>query len=244
MTMRRICLIAFCLSFCQAAFGQSALLHHTTSAGTGVANAGTLAITATTSTDTLIVAISCDSTPNTTATVTDTQSNTFTQRTAITWSGKRLYLLEAHNIGSGADTLTITTGCGGVQDVLVDEFTGLSTTTPFDQSGTNTATNTALTVSTSGATTTANETVYAAFVATSGTITAGSGYTSTGTGASANRVLNAESQRITSTGTQTATATESASQAYAAAVITMAEPGGGGGATCNGGLLMLKVGGC
>ena len=116
---------------------------------------------------------------------------------------------------TGADTVTVhMTGTNNLH-LHIYEISGLVTSSVLDQIGSNFQSGvTAATVSTSGATTTANEFVFAYFGRDngSGTWTAGTGYgnalasPNTGSGTDAF----SEDKIISATGTQTATATSSA----------------------------------
>ncbi len=133
---------------------------------------------------------------------------------------------------TGANTVTVhMTGTNNLH-LHIYELSGLVTSSPLDQIGSNFQSGaTAATVSTSGPTTSANEFAFAYFGRDngSGTWTAGTGYGNTlaspNTGAGTDAF--SEGATISSTGTQTATATASATDALTSVIATFVAANGG-----------------
>jgi hypothetical protein len=165
-------------------------------------------------------------------TVTDTQGNTWT---AI--AGSRANNTNAAQVfwavagSSAANTVTMTTKASGVntncteRDMWIDEWSGLDTSSPVDNSTSITGTGT----NPSGSVT-VNSTpsvIYALCMATAGTLGAGSGY-SVQTAQNGNT---AEYRDAAGTGSQTVAFTNASSSTWAAGVAVFKETGGGGGPT-------------
>ncbi|MFI4972169.1 MAG: beta strand repeat-containing protein, partial [Hyphomicrobiales bacterium] len=133
---------------------------------------------------------------------------------------------------TGPDTVTVhMTGTNNLH-LHIYEVSGLVTSSVLDKTGSNYQTGaTAATVSTSAATTAANEFVFAYFGKNngSGTWTAGTGYGNTKASPNTGSATDAfsEDKIISATGTQTATATASASDGLTSVIATfIAGPGG------------------
>ncbi len=133
---------------------------------------------------------------------------------------------------TGADTITVhMTGTNNLH-LHIYEVSGIVTSAMLDKTGFNFQTSgTAATVSTSAATTSMNEFVFAYFGRDngSGTWTGGSGYSNTlatpNSGAGTDAF--SEDKIITAAGVQTATATSSASDALTSLIATFVAAGGG-----------------
>jgi hypothetical protein len=133
---------------------------------------------------------------------------------------------------TGADTVTVHMSAAHNLHMHIYEVSGLLASSVLDQTGSNFQTGaTAATVSTSAATTTANEFVFAYFARNngSGTWTAGAGYgnTKASPNASAGTDAFSEGKIISANGTQTATATSSASDGLTSVIATFKAGAGG-----------------
>jgi hypothetical protein len=133
---------------------------------------------------------------------------------------------------TGADTVTVHMSAAHNLHMHIYEVSGLLTSSVLDQSGSNFQTGaTAATVSTSAATSTANEFVFAYFARNngSGTWTAGAGYGNTKASPNTSAATDAfsEGKIVSATGTQTATATASASDGLTSIIATFKAGAGG-----------------
>lgn len=192
-----------------------------------------LAFTSNVTAGNLIVACASLYAGDTLNTPTDSQGNTYTLAvaknpgTSGTPSQTNIYYAVAGS--SGTLTVTATQNATDCLHLHLYEVSGVNT---LDKTGSNyqSTPTTAATVSTSAATTQANECVIAFFASnnTSGTWTAGSGYSNlestpnSGSGTSAAT----EDKIVSATGTQTATATLSSSDVITSAIATFYQSGG------------------
>ena len=159
--------------------------------------------------------------------MTDTLGNPYTQAVAQTQSadGSQVRIFYARNILGGANTVIATfSGTNSHPWLAVNEYKGLSTTSPLDRTAA-AQSSSATTTPSSGATattTSANELVFAAFgfpASYTGTQAAGTGFAivqnDTGTSPAAT-----ESMVVTATGSYTGTFTLSANANWSAVVAT------------------------
>src|SRR5262249_14447041 len=143
-------------------------------------------------------------------TPTDTQGNTYTLAVSVTGSGgsgnAAIYYVSSAR--AGANTVTCNHSGSGNTHCHIAEVAGLVTTSPLDKTG-SVASSSTCSVSTSAATTQANEWVAAFFYDSpnSHALTAGTGYTriQLSNNTSSGDAAISESQDATSTGIQTAT---------------------------------------
>jgi hypothetical protein len=131
----------------------------------------------------------------------------------------------------GADTVTATISASDDIHLHIREVSGIATSACLDQTGTNSGTAATQTVSTAGATTTADEWIVAAYydVNFNTSYTAISPYAlGVSTGNAGSDTMGSESNIVSATGTQTATITNNhGADAYEAAVATFKGAGGG-----------------
>jgi hypothetical protein len=191
----------------------------------------------------LVGRLACDSADsvNPTLTVTDTRSNTWSNSdgpgavSGVTVAERIFSCSVTTQIESG-DTITVTLSTNRIRvPTRVDGFSGMATTSVLDK--TNQATGVSATPS-PGATGTlsqADELIYVSFGAGLRTFTPGTGYTNTGTVATAvgssDRQSDAEFKFVTATTSQTPDASYSTSVTWAASVATYKVAAAGGGNT-------------
>ena len=153
-------------------------------------------------------------------------------------TGNFAQVWRASNCAGGSATIAVTfVGSGNFINFSAEEWDNISSS-PLDQTGTGGATSSAApSVTSAGATTQADEVVYAVFtdyVGTSWTSsTPPSGYTETyeETNGTAHEAGSAAYRVIASTGSQTATFATGSSMSWISAMATYKLTGGGGGAT-------------
>ncbi len=140
--------------------------------------------------------------------VTDSRFQTYILISQVTTAGSRALICTfyAANVSSGGNTitcsLTVGTGTPYYLGCEIIEFSGIVTSSPLDVTGIANGTSTALSATTSGATTHTNELLIGSGFSLAGAGTAGSPYVFVN-----NVTANNEFKTVSSTGTQTATIT-------------------------------------
>lgn len=198
---------------------------------TSFASSVTLDATITTSAGNLLIAIvEADTVAANGVTVSDNKGNTWSR--AISTSLAATFDLEVWytviTTGGSGHQITATDNGGGVDSILIVEEWSGNTTTPLDVSvGATGVTSTALNSGASATTAQANELVIGAGVASGAvTLTPGSGYSNLNQANTTFSTLAFESKTVSAVGTQTATMTSSASGSWVCQVVTFKELGG------------------
>jgi subtilisin family serine protease len=173
----------------------------------------------------LIVVFVRMSTTTQTVTVTDTAGNTYTQAVSQVQSsdGHQVYIFYAKNIAGKTNTVTATFSSTNNHPWLaIYEYSGLSTTSPLDQTAAAQGSGSSPACGPTAATTAANELVFAGVGLVSNstaTVTAGAGYTLAQQDTNTSRAAN-ETAMLSSTGTQTARFTLSGTTNYSCVLAT------------------------
>ena len=154
-----------------------------------------------------VVVIGWANTTSTISSVTDSAGNTYQVAAPMTRSALNSQAVYyAKNIAPGTNTVTVTmSGPTPFVDVRVAEYSGLSTTTPFDVTSSGAATNAAPDTGTA-TTTAATELLVGAGTTTDRFVGAGNGYTSRTITSPDGDIL--EDQVVANTGTYNATAVQ------------------------------------
>jgi hypothetical protein len=159
-------------------------------------------------------------------TPTDSRGNSFTQLvTAGTSGASRAAIYAATANGNGADTATCSISATNNIHCHIYEVQGITTT--VDKTGNSTVTSTSQTVSTSAATTNADDFVFAFFAdnANGAILTAGPGLGDTDTSNDGGDTALTEDKVVIATGVQTATATSSLSDADVNVIVALKATG-------------------
>jgi hypothetical protein len=157
---------------------------------------------------------------------TDSRGNSFTQLVTAGTSGASTAAIYAATAnGSGADTVTCSISAANNIHCHIYEVQGITTT--VDKTGNSTVTSTSQTVSTSAATTNADDFVFAFFAdnANGATLTAGSGLGDTDTSNDGGDTALTEDKVVIATGVQTATATSSLSDTDVNVIVALKATG-------------------
>src|SRR5215470_17542972 len=177
----------------------------------------------------LWVAVGSDATI---ATPTDTRGNTYALAISVTGSGGsgNAAIYYVASAAAGSNTVTCHHPASGDTHCHIAEISGLTTTSPLDQTG-SVASSSTCSVSTAGATTQANEWVAAFFYDApfSRTLTAGTGYTQLqfSNDTSAGDAAISESASATSTGVKTATCGGNSTDVLSQLITTFKATSGG-----------------
>lgn len=211
-----------------------AIAYVNSSPKTGLGSGSTVATPAISHTtgNLLVVAVRWDSTTVTVTGVADTAGNTYTSRTVKTFNGTdSVQFWYAKNITGNASnvvTATFSSSAPSASGITVDQFSGCDTTSPYDTEASGSGSGTGL-VTGAFTTTTADEVIVVAGDqgSTSGTYTAGAGYTIAGQ--TIGVALSTEYQIVSSIQTGvTAGITSSAGLAYGIIAATFKIASGGG----------------
>ncbi len=174
--------------------------------------------------------------------ITNTAGDTFTKCVAVSgaqFQHAEIWYAKVGSSNAGGATVTVSGASAYYLTVFASEWSHIKSTSPCDAVGEATGTSTTASVSTSGATSESGELVYAfVFFGDSG-ITSASPYTQI-------QKLSGQVDEYkigSSATTETATFAQT-SHTFLSLITTFLSDGGGGGATCNGGLMLLGVGGC
>lgn len=159
-------------------------------------------------------------------TCTDNLSQTYSTAVTTTTAGDVIYTFYKANTASGVTTLTITNGSSTAMNMIVTEYSNISST-PLDQTQSNLATSTSFTSNATSATTQANELLIGATfdrVKNNVTITPGKNWIAintiqNGVGAAGGTLFQQE-QFVQTTGAYASTGTISANDAYLATIAT------------------------
>ena len=157
---------------------------------------------------------------------TDTQGNSYTQLVTAGTSGDSVAAIYAATAkSSGADTVTCNISATNNIHCHIYEVQGITTT--VDQTGNSTVASTSQTVSTSAATTNADDYVFAFFSdnAKGATLTSGPGYGDTDTSNDGGDTALTENKVVIATGVQTATATSNTSDADVNVIVALKATG-------------------
>lgn len=157
-------------------------------------------------------------------TPTDSLNNTYTQAVTVSQSGNAVAAIYyAPNCKGGPDTVTAHISAGDNMHLHIYEIAGIATSSPLDAAGTSTLNSaSSLTVSTTSATTNANDYVFAYFGDNNSqeTFTVGSGYGDTEQSESTSGDAGfSEDKIVSSSGTQIATATASGTDSITALIV-------------------------
>ncbi len=199
-------------------------------------NATPLATTGitTTSGNLLVAGITFDSgTLNTITGVTDSKGNTWVKAVELDATDLVGIWYAANIVGGSAHTINIAynDSVGDAISCVVQEFSGIATSSPLDKTAIADGTSTAPNSGASAATTQADELVVgvAGWFGATTTASLGSGYSNLAQVAKANASTAMESKVVAATGAQTAAFTLAASRDWACAVATFKAASGGGG---------------
>jgi len=175
----------------------------------------------------IVVGLCYSGTATDNASVTDSQSNTYTLiKTSVdTVNSQVTDVYVAYNVTGGADTVTATFNTSRQYNrFLISEYSGIATTTPVDQSNGAAGDGTSIDGG-SVTTTSASETIIGVYQDTgeatpgTGTLTAGSGFVKDYDGGTG--IIAIESKTVSSTGSYSTPWTRSNTVRYAAVTVSL-----------------------
>lgn len=175
----------------------------------------------------LVLGIYTDS--SATITVSDNRGNTWNlvYNTVVSGIG-RIAFYYAQNVAAGSTTVTVTQ-TGAFTGLVVAEYSGIATTSSFDQTNSGSAVSSS--PSSGNVTTTQADELLVGFATTEPGVTWTAGTNFTLRDANSSGQLQLEDRIVSATGTYAATFTMSASQRWGCGIATFKASAGGGGVT-------------